>query len=182
MLNKTSIKYQFLNALKHLIFTTIICLVMCFFLIPINSAYEWTIWPSQIALIGIFWVSIYVPFWEFGYNDRNYVNINKKEKDILQGTKIGFLISIPYLITSSLMILVKLNLFKWLSYLFVGFNSFFYYFIDSLISKPDPSLTSWWTIILFAIMPLFIPFVSTIGYIFGYKEISIKEKILYKKN
>ena len=180
-MNKTSKKYQFLTALKHIIFTTIICLVMCFFLIPINSAYEWTIWFSQIILIGLFVVSIYVPFWEFGYNDRNYVNINKKKEDILQGTKIGFLISIPYFVTSFLMILVRLNVVKWLSYLFLVFNSYFYYFIDSMIAKPDPALTPWWIIAVFVVMPLFIPFVSSIGYVLGYKEISIKEKLLYKK-
>lgn len=180
-MNKASKKYQFFNALKHIVFTTIICLVMCFFLIPVNSAYEWTVWPSQIILICLFIVSIYVPFWEFGYNDRNYVNINKKKEDIFQGTKIGFLISIPYFITSFLMILVKLNVSKWLSYLFVFSNSYFYYFIDSLISKPDPALTPWWTIAVFVVMPLFIPAVASFGYILGYKEFSIKERLLYKK-
>ncbi len=180
-MNKTSKNYQFLTALKHIVFTTIICLVMCFFLIPINSSYEWTIWPSQLVLVGIFAVSIYVPFWEFGYNDRNYVNIGKKEKDVFQGTKIGFLIAIPHFISAFLMILVKLNIFKWLSYPFAILNSYFYYIIDLMISKPDPVLTSWLSIVIFIIMPLFIPLVSSIGYLLGFKDISLKEKLLYKK-
>ncbi len=154
---------------------------MCFFLIPLNSAYEWTIWPSQFILIAIFVISIYVPFWEFGYNDRNYVNIGKKEKDILQGTKIGFLIAIPNFVTAFLMILVKFNALKWLLYPFAIINSYFYYFIDALIAKPDPALTPWWAILVFICIPLFVPLVSSVGYLFGYKDISIKERLLYKK-
>lgn len=181
-MNKGSMLYQYLTGLKHVVFTTIICFVMSFFLLPLNTSFEWTVWPCQVILTLVFVVSCYIPFWECGFRDRNYVRSGKIEKDVFKGLKVGFLISIPYFVSSLLMILVKLNVAKWLSYVFTIFNSYFYYFIDMMISKPDPALTSWGTIIVFLFMPLLIPLICEIGYVLGLYEISLKEKILYTKS
>ena len=174
--------YQYLIGLKHVVFTTIICFVMSFFLLPLNTSFEWTVWPCQAILIVIFMVSCYIPFWECGFRDRNYIRSGKLEKDAFRGFKVGLLISIPYFISAFLMILVKLNIAKWFSYIFTIFNSYFYYFIDMMISKPDPALTSWLTIVVFVIMPIIIPIVCGVSYILGLYEISLKEKILYTKS
>ena len=48
-----------------------------------------------------------------------------------------------------------------------------------MIQKPDPMATGWGNIIMFIIMPLFIPLVSGLAYILGIHEISLKEKIVY---
>ena len=179
MLSKTSMLYQYLTGFKHAIFTSIICFVMSFFLLPLNTSFEWTIWPCQVILLLIFIISIYIPFWECGFRDRNYIRGGKLKKDLFRGTKVGFLIAIPYFVSALLMVLLKFNLVKWVSYIFVFFNSCFYYIIDIMIAKPDPFLTPWWAIAVFIVMPVIIPLVSSLGYILGLHEISLKEKILY---
>lgn len=171
--------YQYLTGLKHVVFTTIICAVMTLFLLPLNTSFQWTVWLSQIVLIIIFTVSIYIPFWDFGFKDKYYAQSGKKGKDIFRGMKVGFLISIPYFISTVFVVLMKFGIAKWGSYVFAIANSYFYYFIDAMIQKPDPMATGWGNIILFIIMPLFIPLVSGLAYILGIHEISLKEKIVY---
>lgn len=179
-MNKNSFAYRVFNSLKHLVVTTFLGLILYFFMIPIITQLPWITPVLQVILILMFTVSIYLPFWEYGDKDNNLVNFNRKSKDMAHGLKIAFIIVIPYLIASVFLLLYKLGVQSWALLVYRIVNVQFIYIVDHFVNINDISQTSWWSVILCMILPLYTVIVAEVAYVFGYKRISIKEKLIYK--
>ena len=179
-MNKNSYKYRVLNSLKHLVITTFLGLILYFFMIPINTQLSWVAPIMQIILILMFTTSMYIPFWEYGDKDANLVAFNRKEKDILSGAKIAIPAIAPALIASIFLLLYKLGVQSWALLVYRIVNVQFIYILDSLVSIDNIAETPWISVIVCMLLPLYTIIVAEIAYVLGYKQISIKEKLVYK--
>ena len=123
-------------------------------------------------------VFVYPPLWHYGTKDSNLVAFNHKKKDLSTGLKVGLLASIP-----GAVFLAVLLFFKNMPIVFYKFlNSGVYGFLELIIGKSVtfgelgiPNI-----ILLFA-LKLLVPIVAYLSYIMGYKNISISERLVYKK-
>ncbi len=179
-MDKNSTSYRFLNALKQLLIASLLGLILYFFMIPISTQLSWVTPVMQIILICTFTCSVYIPFWEYGDRDNNLVLFNKRNKDMLFGLKLSSLVIIPYLVSSVLLLLYKLGVPSWTLLIYRIVNVQFIYIINYLVDIETSAATSWFSIVVCMLLPLYTVAVASVGYIFGYKQISIKEKLIYK--
>ena len=93
---KNTVAARVANGLKQLLITTLIALILYFFMTPVIQLLPWILPIMQFLLIFMFTVCIYVPFWEYGDRDRHLVQFGKKKKDLLYGLKIGLICISPY--------------------------------------------------------------------------------------
>lgn len=179
-MDKNSTSYRFLNALKQLLIATLLGLILYFFMIPISTQLSWITPVMQLLLISMFTCSVYIPFWEYGDRDNNLVLFNKRDKDMLFGLKLSSLVIIPYLISSIFLLLYRLGVPSWTLLVYRIVNVQFIYIIDYLVDIQSATTTSWLSIVLCMLLPIYTVVVASVGYILGYKQISIKEKLIYK--
>ena len=179
-MDKNSTSYRFFNALKQLLIASLLGLILYFFMIPISTQLSWITPVMQIILIFMFTCSVYIPFWEYGDRDNNLVLFNKRNKDMFFGLKLSSLVVIPYFVSSILLLLYRLGVPSWTLLIYRIVNVQFIYIIDHLVDIQNATATSWFSIVLCMLLPLYSVLVASIGYILGYKQISIKEKLIYK--
>lgn len=179
-MNKNSITFRVLDALKHLVITTFLALILYFFTIPITTRLSWVAPVMQMLLIIMFTCSMYIPFWEYGDRDSNLVQFGRKRKDMLCGLKISGVAVLPHFIASLFLLFYRLGAKSWTFLIYRTVNVQFVYIIDSLIDVENISAVSWGSVILCMMLCFYTVVVAEIGYILGYKGISIKEKIVYK--
>lgn len=178
---KNTVAARVANGLKQLLITTLIALILYFFMTPVIQLLPWILPIMQFLLIFMFTVCIYVPFWEYGDRDRHLVQFGKKKKDLLYGLKIGLICISPYLLASVFLLLAKLGVEQWTLLVYRLVNIQFIYLIDLLIPLADVAAAPWGIVILCMIFPLYTAIVAEAAYCLGYHEISLKEKILYVK-
>lgn len=138
---------------------------------------------SQVFNILILIVIVYPVMWKQGFSDRNMSNLGHIKADKLRGFKIGLLSSVPAIIILLIMLSFTLGLNKHFDvsvYKFI--NGTFYSLSKVIIGNAGTAgeigiLSYLWL----ALLQLAVPVVAEIGYIFGFNEISIKEKLVYKK-
>lgn len=134
---------------------------------------------SLIMIIAFAGHSVY----NHGFKDSNLVRIGSKKKDMLKGLKIGLVGNIPFFILFFVMVAMAFGLapkFPVLWYAF--FNSHYYAIIVGVVGdvKEVSQLGVAHYIILF-LLQFVIPAVTAVGYMLGFKGISLSEKIIYKK-
>lgn len=179
-MDKNSFLYRVLNAQKHLLITTFLGIILYFFMTPITVRLSWTVPVMQCLLILMFTVSIYIPFWEYGDRDNNLVSFGHRNKDLLLGLKIGCVAALPYLLASVFLVLYRLGVASWTFLIYRIVNIEFIYIIEHLIDVENAFQTPWSSVLICIILPFYSVIVSEVGYLLGYKEISIKEKLVYK--
>ncbi|MBR5473528.1 MAG: hypothetical protein IKU82_06035 [Clostridia bacterium] len=118
-----------------------------------------------------------------GFKDKNLVKINHIKYDALKGFKIGLIGNAPFIllfIAACVMALGVLPQFPtgW----YIALNSH-YYSIVLLITNGATTLSelSVWQFVLLGLLQLIVPVISGIGYIMGFKDINLEEKIVYEK-
>ncbi len=133
-----------------------------------------------LTMLGLFPYNI---LWNIGTRDANYVQFGKMERDRLFGLKVGAAASIPTGILYMLLVLGKCGLFpgvivNWFRIL----NPAFIPFIDAMVqgakSAADVSVVA---VLALVAVVLFVPAVAALGYALGYRQISLRERLLYKK-
>ncbi len=179
-MDKNSTSYRFLNALKQLTIASLLGLILYFFMIPISTQLSWVTPVMQVILISMFTCSVYIPFWEYGDRDNNLVLFNKRNKDLTYGLKVSLLVVIPYLFSSVLLLLYKLGVPSWTLLIYRIVNVQFIYVINYLVDIENAAATSWFSVVICMLLPLYTVLVASVGYILGYKQISLKEKLIYK--
>ncbi len=139
---------------------------------------------AQIFSICLLTLVIYNNVWKIGTKDNNLVKFNHINEDTLKGFKIGFLTIIPFLILLIIFYIFKDTSFANIKISIFQFVYSCYYGLINLAvgnSKNLSDLSVLNFIYLFAIQ-LITPIICGISYVLGYKNISIGEKIIYKKN
>lgn len=138
---------------------------------------------TQIFCLLITLSFVYPKLWSIGTTDSNLVRFKHKSEDKLKGLKIGAVSVIPQYIVLLCFIAAKAGLYpKMPAVLLKLVNPSFWSLIQLVIgSAATVGELSVIRLVLLCLLPLIIPAVACGAYILGYKNISIGEKIVYKK-
>ena len=149
-----------------------------------NSGMTFFLIISQIFTFCFTCGLIYPELWNRGTKDGNLVKFKHKDEDKFKGFKIGAVSTVPNYLFLLLLAIARLGLFpKFPMALYKLLNSSVYSFIEVIVgSAVAVSELSAWRLVLLFILPLIIPIIAGVSYILGYKNISLSEKIIYKKN
>ena len=155
--------------------------------------YTRTMTPNANAVIGIlssvftlliFGLFPYNILWNMGSHDDNYVQLGRMDKDIHFGLKVGTVASVPSAVLYLLLILGRFGvipgvILKWHRLL----NTPFIPYIDAVeMGAKTAAELSVGSLLAVGVTLLFVPFICWLGYYLGYRQISIREKMIYKKN
>lgn len=124
---------------------------------------------------------IYPSLWSLGAKDSNLVKFKHKKEDKLRGFKIGLIASIPPIILMLIIFIFGRNIFNvaLFALIFANFYSFIEVISGSALMLSELAV---WQMVLMILTIFIAPAVSGCAYLLGYKDISISEKIIYKKN
>lgn len=138
---------------------------------------------TQVMCIIMLITFIHSTVWKLGITDNNMVRIGHKNEDKLKGVKIGLLSIIPYTVFWIVMVVVKNGALKEMPLSLINFTTAqFYSFVQLILgSKKTIGDLSYLQLVGILALQLTVPIVSGISYYLGYKDISIGEKIVYKK-
>lgn len=138
---------------------------------------------SQVFCILILCAFVYPDIWHNGTNDSNLVRFKHKKEDKLKGVKIGAFASIPSYLMLIFLVIAKLGAFpNFPTALYKFLNSSVYSFIEVILGGAvSVSELAVWRLALLFLLPLLIPAVAGTAYLLGYKNISVGEKLVYKK-
>ncbi len=133
------------------------------------------------ALCTIILISfIYPKFWQMGTKDSNLVHFKHQREDKLKGLKIGLLSAIPGII---LLIVFMFFIPTVNSALYKILCSGLYVFIELILGSSktfaDLSILQFIGLLL---LKAIVPLTAFGAYLLGYKNISLHEKLVYKKN
>lgn len=133
---------------------------------------------TEIFCLLILIFFIYNDLRKIGARDINSVKYESHKEDKLKGLKIGLVAIAP----SIILLIIALATPKFSTVLFGLLNTYAYQLIFSF-SKGITYLADMavWKVCVIGLFLLIVPVVSAISYLFGYKSISIKEKLIYKK-
>lgn len=146
---------------------------------------------SQILCMIVQFVMVYSVAWAFGTHQHNAFEFGRAEKNYLEGAKIGLYSSVAGITTFALMILAKFGICENLIYkIFVLVNGTYLPLLNilvdgavggvSVISKTPQDLS--WAGLCIMLVPILLKvLVCYAGYVLGFKGISLKETIIYKK-
>ena len=128
-------------------------------------------------------VILYPAIWKTGSKDRNLVHFGHIAEDKLKGLKVGIVAIIPAFLLFAFFVATKGNISAnfpagWLKFL----NANAYSFIDLLQNGAMKlSEISALKLVLMALTQITVPLICYLAYYLGYKEISIADKLMYKK-
>lgn len=126
---------------------------------------------------------IYPEILHNGTTDSNLVRFKHKKEDKFKGFKIGALAAIPNYLVLVFLVTAKLGaLPNFPMVLYKLLNLSVYSFIEVILgSAVTVSELSVLRFMLLFLLPLIIPAIAGVSYILGYKNISVGEKLVYKK-
>ena len=139
---------------------------------------------TQLFSLCLLIAFVYPNFWNMGTRDSNLVHFKHKKEDKLKGLKAGSVAIVP-----SVLLLLFLSITK--SGLSANFPVVLYKFLNSSVysfiqmASFDASSfgdLNFGSIIIFFLLIAIVPVTSFVAYLLGYKNISLGEKFIYKKN
>lgn len=164
----------------------IVCSVLVVSLLTLweNVAYQ-----VVITLFGllIYWAIVSTTAWKMGNQDLNRVHFKHMEYDPWRGTKIGLFAMIPIFLIDLLLILSHfINMGIVTTYGLVAFrltNPHVMIFINMIIGSgpKEVSDVAVWRLLLSCLLTLCLLVSVITGYILGYKDVVLADKLIYKK-
>ncbi|MBQ8740379.1 MAG: hypothetical protein IJY79_02380 [Clostridia bacterium] len=118
-----------------------------------------------------------------GFKDSNLVKIGHTKNDTLKGFKIGFIGNIPFLAIFVMAVVMSVGLAPDFRTVWYAFLNSHYYSAVMWITGNASTLSQLGILqyVLLFLLQLIVPVISGVAYILGLKEISLSEKIVYKK-
>lgn len=139
---------------------------------------------TQICCLVMLVSFIYPGFWQMGTKDSNLVHFKHKPEDKLKGLKCGLIAIIPSVLLLLFLTVTSKGIsssFPTVLYKFI--HSSLYSFIQLAVSGSATfGELSVGAILLLFLLLLAVPLISCAAYLLGYKNISLGEKFIYKKN
>ena len=138
---------------------------------------------SQILSLIIFAATLYQRVWSIGISDNNKVKFDRAKQDKLRGFKIGCLATVPSVLVYILLLLGRFGVAPNLIFaIYKMFNIHIFGYINMLFGIGTQLFNvPIYKLALAAVPLLILPAVCAISYLLGYKDISISEKIIYKR-
>lgn len=123
---------------------------------------------------------VYPKFWQMGTKDSNLVHFKHKNEDKLKGLKCGILAVIPGILLLIAFAFIIPNT-QTALYKFLNCNSytFIHLILGSAKTFKDLSILQ---ILGLLLLKAIVPLTAYVAYLLGYKNISLGEKFIYKKN
>lgn len=150
---------------------------------------------SQILMLCVSSVMIYNIAWGFGSYQKNAISYGRAERDKLKGVKLGFTSSFMFIVSYILLILAKIGLpLRFAFPLFGLVNASYLPLFNSLIDAKYGAYSlvgimsyniesiSYGGICIMLIPLIIKVFVCYLGYELGLRQISIKDKIIFKNS
>lgn len=141
-----------------------------------------TDWVAQILMVILFLAFPYSTLWYMGDHDRNQVQFGHMPEDRLRGAKVGAIASVPALVMWVLLVVGKaggllpgfVKTYRW-------FNMCFLPYFDSVVptAVTNPVDVPWGGILAMIPVLLALPLMTGLGYFLGYKEFSIRDRLVY---
>ena len=139
---------------------------------------------TQFLCLMLLCSFVYPRLWDLGVTDSNLVNFNHKAEDKLRGFKIGAFTVIPAVLLLAFMLITKnsicstvpLAIYKFLNSSLYGFLEF-----ASGTTATFGKVSVFRGILMF-IPQILVPVIAGFSYILGFKNFSIGEKLVYKKD
>lgn len=138
---------------------------------------------SQIICISTTAFFVYPSVWSYGNKDNNRVHFGRINEDKLKGFKVGIASMIPFFLLFIMLVVFALGVYKNFALILYKFlNCYAFGFLDFIFGKAvcAGELKLWQFALIFVTL-MIVPIVSHIAYLLGYKDISLIEKIIYKK-
>ena len=137
---------------------------------------------AQVLMLILLIALPYSKLWMQGDKDSNMVQFKHMEEDKLRGLKVGLMAAVPSFLLYVVLFLSKLGLFfPQFIFTYRLFNFVFLPLLNSMLGT-SVQLTadvSWPSMLVLLLTVAVIPFVCWLGYLLGYKHISLSEKFLY---
>ncbi|MBQ4612016.1 MAG: hypothetical protein IJB26_00540 [Clostridia bacterium] len=139
---------------------------------------------SSAFTLTIFGVFPYNALWRRGSKDNNLVVFGRAQEDLFFGLKVGCLVNVPSILLYVTLILGKLGIvgdavIKWHRIL----NAPFIPYIDAVEQGVQgASQLSIESLLAVGATLLFVPVIATVAYYLGYRQISLRERLIYKKD
>lgn len=126
---------------------------------------------------------LYPEIWHLGFKDYNAVSFKRSEEDKLKGLKIGLFAIIPAVVFLIVIYITKFNILKDFPIAYYRLaNAFSFGFSELIVNGAiKAGVLNIWQYIALLSLQIIVPIITTVAYILGYKNISISEKIIYKK-
>lgn len=139
---------------------------------------------TQIFCIVISASFIYPDMWQLGCKDSNLVRFKHREKDIFKGLKIGLIASVIPFIGFIFFVLCGVALMKSMPVAIYKFMCSQYYTFIELICGDAVTAGELGVLqyVLLFLLLFIVPVIAFGAYLLGYKDISLGEKFVYKKN
>ncbi len=143
-----------------------------------------TVIIGQVLTGAITIAFIYKKLWNTGDNDANLVKFGHKKYNHFRGLIIGLIAIVPNFVSWIILVLSKTGI---LSANLVPIFRFCNYQVFSIsewllgTGVTSTAQISWINILAAVTVCLLLPIVAYISYLIGYRRISLKEKIIYKK-
>ncbi|MBE6778467.1 MAG: hypothetical protein E7541_03685 [Ruminococcaceae bacterium] len=132
----------------------------------------------MLLAVGVF---PYSKMWKLGAKDANKVRYGRKKEDLLRGFKIGAIANTPFVVSYALLVLAKFGVilpqfiivFRYINIPYLSIINW----ICPVTAATDMSILA----LLGVFLPFFfIPLVCGLGYILGYRDISLYERIVFR--
>ncbi len=137
---------------------------------------------TQIFCILLSISFVYPNLWSLGAKDSNLVRFKHKKEDILKGLKIGVVGSIPALLMWVGLIVCKFAAKSLPTALYKFLNCNNFSFIYAICRDETVGELSFLQLALLLLPLTIIPATAFGAYLLGYKDISLGERFIYKKN
>jgi hypothetical protein len=126
----------------------------------------------------------YNRIWTLGTNDNNKVKFGRAKEDKLKGLKIGLICSIPSFLLFVLAVLSRFGILPQALFSIYKLANFHLFGINNIIFGTDVTIAlsqiPVWRFAVAFLPLLILPAICMVAYVLGYKDISLKDKLIYK--
>ena len=162
----------------------IIAMIIVVSILPISENIVFQVCCGLFTLL-LYWALVNGSAWKLGNDDLNRVNFGRMEKNLWRGVQVGLLASIPMFVLD--LALIVLNLFdcgaasQWGLVVYRVLNMHYIVFLN-LVAGTDATLLDLpvWKTLIICLMSLVTTACTTVGYLLGYKDIVLMDKLMYK--
>ncbi|MEG1028339.1 MAG: hypothetical protein RSE07_06590, partial [Oscillospiraceae bacterium] len=177
---KSTLKVALSLFVNHICGALLAWIVCIGFLKLMDSTYGLIV--CEILVLLAYSLPGYYNLWHLGFSDINKINFGHIKKDNFKGFKLAAIALIPSYLMGIGLILAKFNLFPNIMVAFKFTNAHLWPLINLINPSAYMSDISVIQIIIIALLTIIPNIIFGFAYILGLKEISISQRLMYKKN
>ncbi len=139
-------------------------------------------WVAQILMLILFLAFPYSTLWYLGDHDRNRVLFGHQMANPWRGVQVGALASVPAACMWLLLVVGKgLNTLPGFVKWYRWSNMCFWSYVSHLMPSDilNPADVAWGSVAAMLVPLLAFPAITGLGYFLGYKEISVRDRLIY---